>query len=102
MIDPATAPVFRISVQYEAGLRAWGDLSHARREWVSCNQLAPAALSWGAKGRTGVDMSIREPLLPWMRRDERGAGASTFEPWEVGRGLRQFVARQTRRPPIWP
>src|ERR1700730_8584234 len=47
-------------------------------------------------------MSIREPLLPWTRRAERGARASTVEQWEVGRGLRQFVARQSRRPPIWP
>jgi hypothetical protein len=69
---------------------------------MSCNQVAPAALCSGAKGWTGVEMSIREPLLPWMRRAERGTRASTFEQWEVGRGLRQFVARQSRRPPIWP
>jgi len=46
-------------------------------------------------------MSIREPLLPGMRRTEGIASASTFEQWTIGRGFRPF-ARQSRRPPIWP
>src|ERR1700704_5699211 len=46
-------------------------------------------------------MSIREPLLPWVRRTERGARASTFEQWPAGRGFRPPAG--PRRPlPIWP
>ena len=66
-----------------------------------CNQVARAALSSRAKGWTGDEMSIGEPLLPWLRRTERGARASTFEQWTAGRGLRP-LARQSRRLPIWP
>jgi len=47
----------------------------------------------------GVEMSIREPLLPGMRRTEGIASASTFEQWTIGRGFRPF-ARQSRSPPI--
>src|SRR4051794_13992223 len=101
-INPATARLFRIADQYgkSPAVRRPCHMRVANGRHATNSPLR--ALWSGAKGRTGVDMSIHEPLLPWMRRPERGARASTFEQWEVGRGFRQFVARQSRRLPIWP